>query len=151
MNYSQPIRPGIVVSEDLWKRSITWATKMQSGKVRVIIIIQSSSSSYDKVVGKGGKTVGLSMFAGYSHNERWCGRRRRRNEEADGGAPQTDGSSRRCQSSALFEGRARVLRGRLADASDVSEVNQSKREGRMLEHSPFLFDFVKLFRRLEPE
>jgi vanillate/3-O-methylgallate O-demethylase len=29
-----------------------------------------ASSSYDKLVGKGGKTVGLSMFAGYSYNER---------------------------------------------------------------------------------
>jgi vanillate/3-O-methylgallate O-demethylase len=29
-----------------------------------------ASSSYDKVAGKGGKTVGLSMFAGYSYNER---------------------------------------------------------------------------------
>jgi vanillate/3-O-methylgallate O-demethylase len=29
-----------------------------------------ASSSYDKVVAKGGKTVGLSMFAGYSYNER---------------------------------------------------------------------------------
>jgi vanillate/3-O-methylgallate O-demethylase len=29
-----------------------------------------ASASYDKVVGKGGKTVGLSMFAGYSYNER---------------------------------------------------------------------------------
>ena len=29
-----------------------------------------ASSSYDKVVGKGGKIVGLSMFAGYSYNER---------------------------------------------------------------------------------
>ena len=29
-----------------------------------------ASSSYDKVVTKGGKTVGLSMFAGYSYNER---------------------------------------------------------------------------------
>jgi vanillate/3-O-methylgallate O-demethylase len=28
------------------------------------------SSSYDKVVGKGGTTVGLSMFSGYSYNER---------------------------------------------------------------------------------
>jgi vanillate/3-O-methylgallate O-demethylase len=29
-----------------------------------------TSASYDKVVGTGGKTVGLSMFAGYSYNER---------------------------------------------------------------------------------
>jgi vanillate/3-O-methylgallate O-demethylase len=29
-----------------------------------------ASSSYDKLVAKGGKTVGLSMFAGYSYNER---------------------------------------------------------------------------------
>jgi vanillate/3-O-methylgallate O-demethylase len=29
-----------------------------------------ASASYDKLVGKGGKTVGLSMFAGYSFNER---------------------------------------------------------------------------------
>lgn len=29
-----------------------------------------ASASYDKVAGKGGKTVGLSMFAGYSYNER---------------------------------------------------------------------------------
>ncbi len=29
-----------------------------------------ASASYDKVVAKGGKTVGLSMFAGYSYNER---------------------------------------------------------------------------------
>jgi vanillate/3-O-methylgallate O-demethylase len=29
-----------------------------------------ASSSYDKVVAKGGKIVGLSMFAGYSYNER---------------------------------------------------------------------------------
>ena len=29
-----------------------------------------ASASYDKIVGKGGKTVGLSMFAGYSYNER---------------------------------------------------------------------------------
>ena len=29
-----------------------------------------ASSSYDKVVTKGGKVVGLSMFAGYSYNER---------------------------------------------------------------------------------
>jgi len=29
-----------------------------------------ASSSYDKVVAKGGKVVGLSMFAGYSYNER---------------------------------------------------------------------------------
>jgi vanillate/3-O-methylgallate O-demethylase len=29
-----------------------------------------TSASYDKVVGKGGKTVGLSMFSGYSYNER---------------------------------------------------------------------------------
>jgi vanillate/3-O-methylgallate O-demethylase len=29
-----------------------------------------ASSSYDKVVAKGGKTVGLSLFAGYSYNER---------------------------------------------------------------------------------
>ena len=29
-----------------------------------------ASSSYDKLVGKGGKVVGLSMFAGYSFNER---------------------------------------------------------------------------------
>ncbi len=36
----------------------------------MISIIRSSSSSYDKVAGKGGKTVGLSMFAGYSYNER---------------------------------------------------------------------------------
>jgi len=28
------------------------------------------SASYDKIVGMGGKTVGLSMFAGYSYNER---------------------------------------------------------------------------------
>jgi len=28
------------------------------------------SASYDKVVGKGGKSAGLSMFAGYSYNER---------------------------------------------------------------------------------
>jgi vanillate/3-O-methylgallate O-demethylase len=29
-----------------------------------------TSASYDKIVGKGGKTVGFSMFAGYSYNER---------------------------------------------------------------------------------
>jgi len=29
-----------------------------------------TSASYDKIVGKGGKTVGVSMFAGYSYNER---------------------------------------------------------------------------------
>jgi vanillate/3-O-methylgallate O-demethylase len=29
-----------------------------------------TSASYDKIVGPGGKTVGLSMFAGYSYNER---------------------------------------------------------------------------------
>src|SRR5688572_300380 len=29
-----------------------------------------TSASYDKVVGKGGKTVGLSMFSGFSYNER---------------------------------------------------------------------------------
>jgi vanillate/3-O-methylgallate O-demethylase len=29
-----------------------------------------ASASYDKLVGKGGKVVGLSMFAGYSYNER---------------------------------------------------------------------------------
>jgi vanillate/3-O-methylgallate O-demethylase len=29
-----------------------------------------TSASYDKIVGKGGKAVGLSMFAGYSYNER---------------------------------------------------------------------------------
>jgi len=29
-----------------------------------------TSASYDKVVGAGGKTVGLSMFSGYSYNER---------------------------------------------------------------------------------
>ena len=29
-----------------------------------------TSASYDKLVGRGGKTVGLSMFAGYSYNER---------------------------------------------------------------------------------
>jgi vanillate/3-O-methylgallate O-demethylase len=29
-----------------------------------------TSASYDKIVGRGGKTVGLSMFAGYSYNER---------------------------------------------------------------------------------
>ncbi|HTW24556.1 MAG TPA: aminomethyltransferase family protein [Candidatus Baltobacteraceae bacterium] len=29
-----------------------------------------ASASFDKLVGKGGKTVGLSMFAGYSYNER---------------------------------------------------------------------------------
>jgi vanillate/3-O-methylgallate O-demethylase len=33
-------------------------------------IANYASSSYDKVVAKGGKTVGLSMFAGYSYNER---------------------------------------------------------------------------------
>jgi vanillate/3-O-methylgallate O-demethylase len=29
-----------------------------------------TSASYDKIVGKGGKIVGLSMFSGYSYNER---------------------------------------------------------------------------------
>src|SRR5215813_2036563 len=29
-----------------------------------------TSASYDKIVGKGGKAVGVSMFAGYSYNER---------------------------------------------------------------------------------
>ena len=29
-----------------------------------------TSASYDKLVGKGGKTVGMSMFSGYSYNER---------------------------------------------------------------------------------
>src|SRR5205823_9457080 len=29
-----------------------------------------TSASYDKVTGKGGKTVGFSMFSGYSYNER---------------------------------------------------------------------------------
>ena len=35
-----------------------------------IPISNYASSSYDKLVGKGGKTVGASMFAGYSYNER---------------------------------------------------------------------------------
>lgn len=35
-----------------------------------IPISNYSSASYDKLVGKGGKVVGLSMFAGYSFNER---------------------------------------------------------------------------------
>src|SRR6185437_13415832 len=47
------------------------------------------------------------------------GRRRRRLEEADGGAPQTDGNSRGRQPSAVFAGRTRDLRGRLAYASEV--------------------------------
>ena len=29
-----------------------------------------TSASCDKIVGKGGKTVGMSMFSGYSYNER---------------------------------------------------------------------------------
>src|SRR5579863_3323367 len=51
----------------------TYRSLVQPGEPYKFInlpISNYASSSYDKVVGKGGKTVGLSMFAGYSYNER---------------------------------------------------------------------------------
>ena len=94
-----------------------------------------TSASYDKVVGTGGKTAGLSMFSGYSYNERsmlslgvvdadveigteltlvW-GRRGRRLDQAHGRAPQAGRDSRRGQPGPLFEGGARDVRRRLAN------------------------------------
>jgi vanillate/3-O-methylgallate O-demethylase len=49
------------------------ASMFEDGPVYKYIDIPLSnytSASYDKIVGKGGKTVGFSMFAGYSYNER---------------------------------------------------------------------------------
>ena len=93
-----------------------------------------TSASYDKIVGTGGKTVGLSMFAGYSYNERsmlslgvvdadvadrhradaGVGRGRRRLAEDHGRAPPAGRDSRGRQPGALLEGRPRDLRRRLA-------------------------------------
>jgi vanillate/3-O-methylgallate O-demethylase len=49
------------------------ASMFEDGDVYKFIELPLSnytSASYDKLVGRGGKTVGLSMFAGYSYNER---------------------------------------------------------------------------------
>src|ERR1044072_3128363 len=49
------------------------ASMFDEGPVYKYIDIPLSNytyASYDKIVGKGGKTVGYSMFAGYSYNER---------------------------------------------------------------------------------
>jgi len=42
----------------------------QAYKYIELPISNYTSASFDKITGKGGKTVGLSMFAGYSYNER---------------------------------------------------------------------------------
>ncbi len=84
-----------------------------------------ASAPYDKVM-MGGKTVGFSMFSGYSYNERsmlslgvvdpninvgdvltlvW-GRRRGRNKENDGRTSQADRDSRESFVSSVFPGGA---------------------------------------------
>ena len=96
-----------------------------------------ASSSYDKVT-RNGRTVGLSMFAGYSYNERsylslgvvdpdvevgevldtGLGRAGRRDAEDHGGAAPADGNPGQGVAGAVFAGCAGELRRRVADAAD---------------------------------
>ena len=50
-----------------------WRSMLEPGDPYKYIDLPLSnytSASYDKVIGKGGKVVGLNMFSGYSYNER---------------------------------------------------------------------------------
>ena len=105
-----------------------------------------TSASYDKVVGKGGKTVGLSMFSGFSYNERsmlslgvvdpdveigtradaGVGRGKRRLAQDHGGAPPAGGDPGGGQPGAVLEGGARNLRRRLADGRSAERQGKGK-------------------------
>ena len=88
---------------------------------------------------RGGKVVGVSMFTGYSYNERsmlslgiWIrtsrsapghaclGRRRRRIAEIDSRAPQADRDSGDGQPGAVLQSCTRGVRGRLAQSAGLA-------------------------------
>ena len=93
------------------------------------------SSNFDSVIDADGDVVGLSLFTGYSANERRgalardrrpgdrdrhraqgrLGRARRRDAQDDRAAAPAEGGSRDRQPGPVLRGRARVVRGRLAD------------------------------------
>ena len=93
------------------------------------------SSNFDSVIDADGNVVGLSMFTGYSANERHCavardrrprdrarhgaprrlGRAGRRDAEDDGAAAPAEGGARRRQPRAVLEGRPPRVRVGLAN------------------------------------